>query len=61
MARSSRWMAAELLSDFSRAPVLDFVPLARRSDHPPNRAGAPGDEVRFWYKCDFRHELQVVR
>jgi hypothetical protein len=23
MARSSRWMAVELLSDFSRAPVLD--------------------------------------
>ncbi len=42
------WMAAELLSDFSRAPVLDFAPLARRTDHPANRAGTPGHEVRFW-------------
>jgi hypothetical protein len=29
MARSSRWMAAELLSDFSPAPLLDFASLAR--------------------------------
>jgi hypothetical protein len=48
MARSSRWMAAELLFDFSCAPVLDFASLARRTD-PPNRAGTPGDQVRFWH------------
>jgi hypothetical protein len=26
-------MAAELLFDFNRAPILDFAPLARSSDH----------------------------
>jgi hypothetical protein len=44
-------MAAELLSDFSHAPVLDFAPLARRTDA-PNRAGTPGDEVRLWHNSD---------
>jgi hypothetical protein len=40
MARSSRWMAAELLSDFSRAPVLD--------SHRSFRTFCPSVHPRCW-------------